>query len=200
MEETFEQRKKYCLNKLDLSKKGSVDEDIQHVVYLINSCKDLFTTSSCSGRIILFDGFPNNSDVQKKGCVWLFVAHSKCTFDDLMSGLSRSTNDAVLKFEPFVLHVQCRRLEDAQLMAIRSTHGLEVPLTHNGKLLVEHDYIHFLIQKVNAKMEQNIQRIQRFYKSLQAALSSDKIHNLDTLTLQNEEDLSQTKETEKEKE
>ncbi|KAM9720064.1 tRNA wybutosine-synthesizing protein 3 homolog isoform 4-T4 [Menidia menidia] len=116
MEETFEQRKKYCLNKLDLSKKGSVDEDIQHVVYLINSCKDLFTTSSCSGRIILFDGFPNNSDVQKKGCVWLFVAHSKCTFDDLMSGLSRSTNDAVLKFEPFVLHVQCRRLEDAQLM------------------------------------------------------------------------------------
>ncbi|KAM9720066.1 tRNA wybutosine-synthesizing protein 3 homolog isoform 6-T6 [Menidia menidia] len=111
-----------------------------------------------------------------------------------------STNDAVLKFEPFVLHVQCRRLEDAQLMAIRSTHGLEVPLTHNGKLLVEHDYIHFLIQKVNAKMEQNIQRIQRFYKSLQAALSSDKIHNLDTLTLQNEEDLSQTKETEKEKE
>lgn len=33
-----------------------------------------------------------------------------------ISGLARSTGDAVLKFEPFVLHVQCRRLEDAQLM------------------------------------------------------------------------------------
>lgn len=33
-----------------------------------------------------------------------------------LSGLSRSGGDAVLKFEPFVLHVQCRRLEDAQLM------------------------------------------------------------------------------------
>lgn len=36
------------------------------------------------------------------------------------SGLAKSTGDAVLKFEPFVLHVQCRRLEDAQLM-VRAT-------------------------------------------------------------------------------
>lgn len=33
-----------------------------------------------------------------------------------ISGLERSGGDAVLKFEPFVLHVQCRRLDDAQLM------------------------------------------------------------------------------------
>lgn len=33
-----------------------------------------------------------------------------------MSGLARSSGDAVMKFEPFVLHVQCRQLDDAQLM------------------------------------------------------------------------------------
>lgn len=33
-----------------------------------------------------------------------------------VSALDRSSKDAVLKFEPFVLHVQCRKLEDAQLV------------------------------------------------------------------------------------
>ena len=55
-ENTFGQWKKLCLNKIDFSKKGSVDEDISHVVALLNSSKNYFTTSSCSGRIILVDG------------------------------------------------------------------------------------------------------------------------------------------------
>ena len=56
MAKTFSQWKKQCLNKLDVSKKGSVDEDIAHVVSLLNSCEEYFTTSSCSGRVILIDG------------------------------------------------------------------------------------------------------------------------------------------------
>uniref|UniRef100_A0A3Q0QTD5 tRNA wybutosine-synthesizing protein 3 homolog n=1 Tax=Amphilophus citrinellus TaxID=61819 RepID=A0A3Q0QTD5_AMPCI len=181
----FIQWKKQCLNKLDLSKKGSVDEGIEHVVSLLNSCEEYFTTSSCSGRIILIDGVSQSSDVQKQNCVWLFVSHQKCTSDDLMSALAGCCGDAVLKFEPFVLHLQCRRLEDAQLMhfvsinsgfrnsgvtvgktgkiimAVRSTHGLEVPLSHDGKLLVQQEYIAFLTQVANQKMEENRRRIHR---------------------------------------
>ncbi|XP_018535166.1 LOW QUALITY PROTEIN: tRNA wybutosine-synthesizing protein 3 homolog [Lates calcarifer] len=199
MDKTFSQWKKQALSKLDLSKKGSVDQDIEHVVSLLNSCEEYFTTSSCSGRTILIDGAPESSDVQKQNCIWLFVSHQKCTSDDLMSGLAKSSGDAVLKFEPFILHVQCRRLEDAQLMhtvainsgfrnsgltvsktgkiiaAVRSTHGLEVPLSHEGKLLVGHDYIHFLTQIVNQKMEENLRRIHRFYQNLQSSLTTEKL-------------------------
>ncbi|XP_040912116.1 tRNA wybutosine-synthesizing protein 3 homolog isoform X1 [Toxotes jaculatrix] len=202
MDKTFGQWKKQCLNKLDLSKKGSVDQDIEHVVSLLNSCEEYFTTSSCSGRIILIDGAPESSDVQKQNCIWLFVSHQKCTSDDLVSALAKSSRDAVLKFEPFVLHVQCRRLEDAQLMhsvainsgfrnsgltvsktgkiitAVRSTHGLEVPLSHEGKLLVEHEYIHFLTHIANQKMEENLRRIHRFYQNLQSALTTQKLQKL----------------------
>lgn len=40
-----------------------------------------------------------------------------CFFSVLqVSALAQSSGDAVFKFEPFVLHVQCRQLEDAQLM------------------------------------------------------------------------------------
>ncbi|XP_022059977.1 tRNA wybutosine-synthesizing protein 3 homolog [Acanthochromis polyacanthus] len=204
MEQKFRKWKQQSLSKLDQSKKGSVDKDIKHVVSLINSCQEYFTTSSCSGRIILIDGDSQSSDVQKQNCVWLFVSHEKCSSDDLMSGLTGSSGDAVLKFEPFVLHVQCRRLEDAQLLhsvavssgfrnsgitvgktgktmaAVRSTHGLEVPLSREGKLLVELEYIRFLTQIANQKMEQNLRRTQRFYENLQSALSAEKLQKLQT--------------------
>ncbi|KAF7650253.1 hypothetical protein LDENG_00128580 [Lucifuga dentata] len=198
MEKTFSQWKQQRGRRLDVSKKGSVDAEIVHVVSLLNGCQQFFSTSSCSGRIILIDAAAEDSEVHKHNCVWLFVSHQKCKSSDLASGLSRSTGDAVLKFEPFVLHVQCRRLQDAQLlhsvavnsgfrnsgitisktgkiiMAVRSTHGLEAPLTHQGRLLVGHEYIDFLIQLANQKMEENLRRIQRFYQNLQSALLKEK--------------------------
>lgn len=61
MEKKFSQWKKQCLNKLDQSKKGIVDEDIEHVVSLINSREEFFTTSSCSGRVILIDAVSTSS-------------------------------------------------------------------------------------------------------------------------------------------
>ncbi|TWW73358.1 tRNA wybutosine-synthesizing protein 3 -like protein [Takifugu flavidus] len=191
MEKEFSRWKKQCLKKLDLSKKGSVDEDISHLVSLINSRERFFTTSSCSGRIILIDRVSGISDIQKQNCHWLFVSHQKCKPDDLISALERSNGDAVFKFEPFVLHVQCRQLDDAQMMhsvainagfrnsgltvgklgkimmAVRSTHVLEVPLSHNGKVLVEQEYIHFLTELANQKMEENLRRIQRLISALE---------------------------------
>ncbi|NXP03257.1 TYW3 protein, partial [Thinocorus orbignyianus] len=98
-----------------------------------------------------------------------------------MTALEKATGDVVLKFEPFVLHVLCQELQDAQLlqppaaidsgfrnsgisvgkggkivMAVRSTHCLEVPLSHKGKLMVSEEYIEFLIHVANQKMEENM--------------------------------------------
>ncbi|XP_063795147.1 tRNA wybutosine-synthesizing protein 3 homolog isoform X2 [Pseudophryne corroboree] len=169
----------------DLSKKGSVDKDIEETVRDINLQDCYFTTSSCSGRIILIDESPDLSVVQKQNCSWLFVTHELCSNDDVFAALQKATGNAVLKFEPFVLHVQCRTLKDAQLlhsvainsgfrnsgitvgkkgkiiMAVRSTHCLEVPLCHQGKCLVSNEYIAFLVQTANQKMGENKKRITR---------------------------------------
>ncbi|XP_061694269.1 tRNA wybutosine-synthesizing protein 3 homolog isoform X2 [Syngnathoides biaculeatus] len=172
MEKTFSEFKKRRLNKIDLSKKGNVDEDIVHLVDLLNTCEQYFTTSSCSGRITVIDGAPESCVVQKRNLVLLFVSHKECKFDDVMSALVSSCGNAVLKFEPFILHLQCRTLGDAQLMAIRSTHSLEVPLSHQGKLLVSHEYLEFLIGIANQKMGDNLRRIQRFYQTLKTTVIS----------------------------
>ncbi|OWK05186.1 TYW3, partial [Cervus elaphus hippelaphus] len=112
----FKRWKAQCLSKVDLSRKGSVDEDVLEIVQLLNGQEQFFTTSSCAGRIILLDGSINGSEVQKQNCSWLLVTHKACVKDDVVVALRRANGDAILKFEPLVLHVQCRQLQDARIL------------------------------------------------------------------------------------
>ncbi|KFM61025.1 tRNA wybutosine-synthesizing protein 3-like protein, partial [Stegodyphus mimosarum] len=50
----FSTRKELLLKKVDLSKKGSIDSRITELVNFINSLDNYVTTSSCSGRAIVF--------------------------------------------------------------------------------------------------------------------------------------------------
>jgi tRNA(Phe) wybutosine-synthesizing methylase Tyw3 len=49
----FVEQKAAALRGQDLSRKGSVDEPIRNLVNFINSKSQYFTTSSCSGRILV---------------------------------------------------------------------------------------------------------------------------------------------------
>jgi len=53
--DVFKKQKLSCLSKLDLSKKGSIDEAASGIVFFINHCDQYFTTSSCSGRICIYE-------------------------------------------------------------------------------------------------------------------------------------------------
>ncbi|KAM6262363.1 tRNA wybutosine-synthesizing protein 3 homolog [Porphyrio hochstetteri] len=195
----FAQRKARRLARADASRKGGLDERAAAVVRLLNGRAPFCTTSSCSGRLVLAQGGaagPSGCGARKADCTWLMVTHDPCVKDDVMAALERATGDVVLKFEPFILHVLCQELQDAQLLhsvamesgfrnsgitvgrggkvmvAVRSTHCLEVPLSHEGKLMVSEEYIEFLIHIANQKMEENIRRIDRFYKGLESALKT----------------------------
>ncbi|XP_067892674.1 tRNA wybutosine-synthesizing protein 3 homolog isoform X1 [Heterodontus francisci] len=194
--DTFRMRKEQRLQPgTDLSRKGRVDTAISGLVECVNRSERYCSTSSCSGRVLLLGG-SDHTEVQKQNCSWLFVTHQKCQKEDVIAGLQKAQDNAVFKFEPFVLHVQCRKMEDAQLlhsvainsgfrnsgitvgkkgkimMAVRSTHCLEVPLCHRGTVLVSEEYIDYLVQVANQKMEENQKRIERFYTGLRSALSA----------------------------
>ncbi|XP_046362128.1 tRNA wybutosine-synthesizing protein 3 homolog isoform X2 [Haliotis rufescens] len=166
--ESFDKQRESCFDGLDLSRKGSIDVPIVDLVKLINDQSNYFTTSSCSGRILLFEQ---------------------------VSSLRALEGDAVFKFEPMVLHVQCRSVADAQslhacavasgfrnsgitigsrgkiITAVRSTHSLEVPLSKDRRLMVSHEYLKFLADCANAKMQENLTRIERFHENFSAMLS-----------------------------
>ena len=53
--DVFNKQKEQTLSSVDLSRKGSIDEHIVELVDFINTSKEYFTTSSCSGRTIIFE-------------------------------------------------------------------------------------------------------------------------------------------------
>lgn len=59
----FERQKSKSLSGVDNSRKGSVDEPIIELVEFINGCEDLFTTSSCSGRVAVISQVRPNFDL-----------------------------------------------------------------------------------------------------------------------------------------
>lgn len=50
----FDSRKRQVLQQADLSKKGSIDDYIVPLVESVNSNHNFVTTSSCSGRILIY--------------------------------------------------------------------------------------------------------------------------------------------------
>lgn len=182
----FPNKKEIVLRKEDLSRKGTIDEKIVELVNFINAQDCYVTTSSCSGRISIF--VP--SEQRKKGCHWLFLSHDIVSFEDVNQALENHCGSAALKFEPFVLHVQCSNVEVAQklhtaslesgfrnsglsiskkgkiISAVRSTLSLEVPLSCDGKLLVSHEYISYVVSICNEKMKENWERIERLFLEL----------------------------------
>ncbi|XP_075413461.1 tRNA wybutosine-synthesizing protein 3 homolog isoform X2 [Tenrec ecaudatus] len=160
----FRKSKAQCLGKADLSRRGSVDEDVKEIVQLLNSRDQFFTTSSCSGRILLIDRGASGFEVQKQNCCWLLVTHKPCVKDDVHSVAIDSG------FRNSGITVGKR---GKTMLAVRSTHGLEVPLSHKGQLMVTEEYIDFLLNIANQKMEENKKRIERLYNCLQHALERE---------------------------
>ena len=198
----FAELKRRRLADADLSRKGSIDSAILELCELINSLPAYFTTSSCSGRVVVFENneaeeaegvVGGGGGVQKKGCKWLHVTHNRADCRDVMASLEGHSHEAVLKFEPMICHIQCRSLAAAQLMhqtavaagfrnsgitvgsrgktmvAVRSTHGLEAPLSARGRMLVSEEYVQHLVDSANRKMETNLARIARFLDNVKAA-------------------------------
>lgn len=188
---TFDKQKQGSLQGVDLSRKGSIDAPILDLTKLINDHSDLFTLSSCSGRIVILrEAECEETVVRKAGCDWLLVSHDSLDPDHALSTLADREDKpgcVVLKFEPMVLHIQCRGVDIARtlchvatqsgfrnsgltvgkhgkvVLAVRSTHGLEVPLTDDkGHDLVTSDYIRYIVSKANTKLDQNEKRIRKF--------------------------------------
>lgn len=186
----FAKEKREILQAADLSRKGAIDARIEHVVEHLNARPQYYTTSSCSGRTVLLSQGSSGDTVRKKGCVWLNVSHELLGQGELELSLSSHTGSAVLKFEPFILHVRCHTLEDARKLlatsigagcrnsgimisktgsvhvAVRTTLSMEVPLSQNGNLLVSAQYLEFLRSEANAKMAKNWARLERFSAAL----------------------------------
>ncbi|VVB82588.1 tRNA(Phe) 7-((3-amino-3-carboxypropyl)-4-demethyl wyosine(37)-N(4))-methyltransferase [uncultured archaeon] len=187
----FSKRKKDVLSKLDKSSIGRWDEKISQLCNRINSSGKYYTTSSCSGRIILM------IDAEKKGeGLFVFVSHEKVPFEKLKEELIlalKKNKKIKFKLEPCILHVSCETLEDAEhiyekaklagwkksgiigikngfTVELNSTEKLEFPIIQNKKVLVNEEFLKIVLDEANKKLEKSWGKIEKLYKLLNKSL------------------------------
>uniref|UniRef100_A0A0D9WZF4 tRNA wybutosine-synthesizing protein 2/3/4 n=1 Tax=Leersia perrieri TaxID=77586 RepID=A0A0D9WZF4_9ORYZ len=108
----------------DKSPKGGVDAPISDLLDALNSHPDLFTTSSCSGRIsVLAQPPPPQAELggaktkkKARGGGWVYVSHDPADPEALVEllfggkegGGGGGGDELVFRFEPMIVAVECR--------------------------------------------------------------------------------------------
>ncbi len=189
---TFEHEKEHAISQLEKAiKNKEVDEKIVSVLKLINSHPDYFTTSSCAGRISLSTVPPGG---KKKDHVFIKKWHRTVSYDELMEALPREWKGVLwLKMESFILHIGCRDMSAAEkiqkmaillglkrsgifrispfpMMEVIATDYVAAPIGEEGKLFVTKEYIGFIVNIMNQKMEENDKKLEKFYKEIKENL------------------------------
>jgi len=188
----FDLNKKQCLEKLykpDKSRKGDVDKLIMPLIDYLNRLDNFYTTSSCSGRIMLLTSAEKKPDVK-----WLFVSHEKARFADLMNALKNPPKEVVwLRQENLILHVACRTIDDANkllkisreiglrrsgiiadsniiIVEICSTEKMDVPLSRRETLLVSKEYLKLITKIANEKYLRGREKLDRLFREIKKNL------------------------------
>ena len=168
-----------------------MDAPIASLCSKINSQLDIYTTSSCSGRISVFAEPDSLCRTQgKKGGEWVYASHERADVDEVLDRIMdrKGVGNLVLRFEPFILHAECRTLDEASrvllaarnagyresgatlgnrvMIAIRCSLRLEVPVANGGELLVPESYLRYIIRLANEKFGENEGRVRKLEAQL----------------------------------
>jgi len=117
----FDKEKNEFLAKKDKSRKGSIDIKIKKLVNKINSFNDFYTTSSCSGRVLLYSIPKSNKKNEVK---YLFTSHKKIQYEEIKKTIINNynnknkktieKNDVWFIVAPVILHIACKNLDNAK--------------------------------------------------------------------------------------
>lgn len=181
--DSFQQRKQDVLSKEDKSSIGEWDEHVRELCEKINYFENYYTTSSCSGRIIVM------IDQNKKAPdLFEFVSHELVSFENFKEKIKKIRGNCKFKSEPPILHIACKDLGDAEVLLkkaqeagwkrsgiislgknivveILSTEKLEFPLMLNGRLIVEDYFLKLSLEKANENLKKGWEKIEKL-KSL----------------------------------
>jgi tRNA wybutosine-synthesizing protein 3 len=170
----------------DRSLKQGWDEKILGLCDKLNESNDYYTTSSCSGRIlILIDS------KEKRDDLFLKVWHETISLNDLRGELDKIKLKKLVYFkqDPCILHIACRDLERAQqlidlailagwkrsgiittkkrfIVELNATDRIEFPVINEGKLLVNDEFLGVVVDEANKKIKESWEKIARIEKSL----------------------------------
>jgi len=179
--ELFNEGKKKQLSKEDKSNIGEFDPRIAELCNKINNKINYYTTSSCSGRVVLL-----KASEEKQPNAFLFRTHEKINFLKLKKALEKIKYDGLVEFQQTscILHVACMSLEDAQelvtkakfagwkrsgimatgkrfMVELHSTECISFPIMNNRIILVDDNFLKLIVELANNKLERVWKKIDK---------------------------------------
>jgi tRNA wybutosine-synthesizing protein 3 len=144
-----------------------------------------FTSSSCSGRIVLIQS--DRGKTKQEGS-FFGKWHSVVSFDAVWELINTTIEREELWFkqQPFILHIGTDTIEHANsiiaimrecgmkrggimlveegkvMIEIVGTHNLSLPIKRNNELLVSKEYVQLIVENANEKMRENQKRLELF--------------------------------------
>lgn len=172
---TFEQYKKNALKSFNKAvKEGLVDEDILEELEEFNKLNDYYTTSSCSGRILLLK---NPASDKKMPNAFYYKTHKRASSEVITRKVKEYDDDFELwfKLEPYILHIGCIDLKSARkllklckekgikraginawskriIVEVIGTENVE-SLVYKNRILVSDEYLKVLTNKANQRLK-----------------------------------------------
>ncbi len=174
----FKQRKKDILNKKDKSNIGRWDKRVAELCDKINSLDDYYTTSSCSGRIMII------ADKDKKEPdLFEWVSHDKANFKDFKKHIPEK-GDFKFKQEPPIFHIACKNLNSSisllkkirnagwkragiislgknKIIEMIGTEKIEFPFIEKGKVLANDKFLKKVLENSNKNLEKGWKNIKQ---------------------------------------
>jgi tRNA wybutosine-synthesizing protein 3 len=180
-EKDFILHKRNALSRTDNSRKSAIDDAVLPLVNLINSLSGFYTTSSCSGRIMLIG---RKSD-KKNETEWLFTSHE-------ISIVKKGLPDGAVWFrqENMILHLAAKSISLANqfiesasasgfkrsgiiyagsriVVSVESPDRINALIARNRKLYVSEEGITALAEEANSRLKTNFSRIKRLYSAVE---------------------------------
>jgi len=173
-------------------REGKADPQIIPLGNFFVGLEDYFTSSSCSGRIVLMN---LNEKETKKEAAFHRKWHRTVSFDEVYDGLSEATEeDLWFKQEPFILHIgarsprQAKRIlsimkktgvrrggimvakKDRLIIELTGSNYISLPAKSANSILVSDEHLRFIVERANRKLERNYELLNEFERECRRQL------------------------------
>ena len=168
-----------------------IDKEMIGLCDFIADSKHYFTSSGCSGRILLLkqlDRTKKNSFFHKK---W----HGTASFSQILESINEETEGELwLKVEPFIIHIGADTLANARkVLALKDKTGIKrggiivakdgkfiieligtdefaLPVKRNNKVLVTEEFLKEIVEEANIKIKRNYIKVAEFEQTVRKEL------------------------------
>ncbi|HLC92222.1 MAG TPA: hypothetical protein VJH23_00780 [archaeon] len=170
---------------------GKVDEQMKELCSFVTGTENYFTSSCCSGRIMLLEKRGDKKTENFFHRKW----HRNVTKKELLEGfLENVSGEMWFKLDPFILHIGCEDIEHANeilfamkksgvkrggimvaeegkvLIELQGTEQMSFPLKLGKKMLVSEGYLSAVLPKANKMLSKNYKRLSTLCAEFQKQL------------------------------